>query len=235
MRPMVYVGFDAREALAYRVCCESLRKHSPDVLIQPISRSLLGGLYTRPTSKRGDVLWDDISNAPCTTDFSIARFHAPHLAQTGLIAFCDCDFLWRDAIEPLFEIGKANPDKAIHCVQHDYTPVEGVKMDRQPQTVYPRKNWSSMVLWNLDHPSNQPLVQSAHAANTLTGSQLHRFVWLEDEEIGELPLYWNWLEGVSQDLQDPIAVHFTRGVPSIPGYEDSKFADEWGAYARGAA
>lgn len=231
MRPVVYVGFDAREQLAYQVCCTSLRRHSPDVIIQPISRDLLGPVYNRPTSRRGNVLWDDISDAPCTTDFSIARFHLPFMAKRGLALFCDCDFMWRGPVEPLFVNARAHSEIALHCVQHDYTPQEGVKMDRQPQTQYPRKNWSSMVVWNLDHPSNAPLVRSPHEANTLKGSQLHRFTWLADHELGALPSSYNWLEGVSPANANPVAVHYTRGTPNLQGYEHSAFSDEWREYA----
>ncbi|KAL4196273.1 hypothetical protein AMTRI_Chr04g245330 [Amborella trichopoda] len=37
---------------------------------------------------------------------------------------------------------------AIMCVKHEYTQKESTKMDGIVQTVYPRKNWSSIVLYN---------------------------------------------------------------------------------------
>ncbi|KAL4592992.1 hypothetical protein LXL04_006003 [Taraxacum kok-saghyz] len=46
---------------------------------------------------------------------------------------------------------------AMMCVQHDYTPKETTKMDGAVQTAYPRKNWSSMVLYNCGHPKNKIL------------------------------------------------------------------------------
>ncbi|MED6225514.1 hypothetical protein PIB30_094440, partial [Stylosanthes scabra] len=46
---------------------------------------------------------------------------------------------------------------AIMCVQHDYTPKESTNMDGAVQTVYPRKNWSSMVLYNCGHPKKRVL------------------------------------------------------------------------------
>jgi hypothetical protein len=49
-------------------------------------------------------------------------------------------------------------------------------------------------------------------------------------EIGALPECWNWLEGISSRQEiSPSAVHFTRGIPSMPGYERVAFADEWRA------
>ena len=45
--------------------------------------------------------------------------------------------------------------------------------------------------------------------------------WLPDELIGALPADWNWLE------REPKAVHYTRGTPNMPGYEESAFAPRW--------
>ena len=43
--------------------------------------------------------------------------------------------------------------KAVYCVQHDYHPKETIKMDGAAQISYPRKNWSSLMLFNCDPPS----------------------------------------------------------------------------------
>lgn len=102
------------------------------------------------------------------------------------------------------------------------------KMDKQPQTHYSRKNWSSVVLWNTSHPANKAL--TLEALNTWPGRDLHAFKWLADDLIGELPPEWNYLVGVSPKMDNPKLVHFTLGTPNLPGYENAEFADEWRSY-----
>jgi lipopolysaccharide biosynthesis glycosyltransferase len=144
----------------------------------------------------------------------------------GWALFCDCDFLFRADLNELF---KLKDDRyAVMCVKHDYSPQEGVKMDGQIQQSYPRKNWSSLVLWNCGHESNKKL--TPRMANFMPGSFLHAFKWLKDSEIGALPEYWNWLEGHSSPSIEPRGVHFTRGTPNFPGYEQVPYADEWRSY-----
>ena len=65
--------------------------------------------------------------------------------------------------------------------------------------------------------------------NTERGQWLHAFNWLEPHEIGELPVGWNYLVGTntSKDDADPKAVHFTKGVPPMPGRERDEYAAAW--------
>ena len=107
--------------------------------------------------------------------------------------FADCDILCRADIAELFDL--ADDRYALMCVQHDYTPTETVKMGSEIQTSYPRKNWSSLALWNCDHPAHRALTL-AHL-NQWSGRDLHRFRWLWDSQIGALPPAWNYLVGVS--------------------------------------
>lgn len=150
----------------------------------------------------------------------------PHLAQyEGWALFCDCDFLFR---ADLAELWALRDDKfAVMCVKHVHVPSEQQKMDGAFQTKYARKNWSSFVLWNCAHPSNMRL--TVDAVNTEPGQWLHAFDWLTDEEIGELPTAWNWLEGSSEPSIDPKAVHFTRGGPWFPDWQTVAYAEEWRA------
>jgi hypothetical protein len=222
----VWIGYDPREADAFAVARASLRRHASEpMLVMAISLPQLreAGLYTRPTSHRGGRLWDDISEAPMATEFAISRFLTPHLAGSGLALFMDCDMLVRKDIAKLFAL--ADPCKAVMCVKHVHVPDERTKMDGQLQTFYRRKNWSSVALFNCDHPANRAL--TVEMINTVPGRDLHAFCWLRDEEIGELPLEWNWLADVSPPIADPAIVHHTLGVPSMPGYKDAPYADEW--------
>lgn len=103
-------------------------------------------------------------------------------------------------------------------------------MDGAVQTVYPRKNWSSMVLYNCGHPKNKVL--TPETVSSQTGAFLHRFTWLEDDEIGEVPFVWNFLVGHNvvdpEELSTrPCAVHYTTGGPWFERYKDCEFADLW--------
>ncbi len=196
------------------------------LFIQPIvlEEVRAKGLYTRPTETRGNRLWDVISEAPMSTEFAVSRFLTPQLSKTDWAIFCDCDFLWLDDIASLFKL--ADPRYSVMCVKHAHTPPESVKMDNQAQLLYARKNWSSLMMWNCNHPSTKAL--SLEMINSLPGRDLHRFSWLKDEEIGALPHRWNWLEGHSEKKDAPPSViHYTRGGPWFEHMRDCAYAKEW--------
>jgi lipopolysaccharide biosynthesis glycosyltransferase len=120
------------------------------------------------------------------------------------------------------------------CVKFDWTPTNTVKMDNKIQTGYPRKLWSSLMLWNLDHPSNEKM--GYFKLNEAEGIELHTFGWLQDNEIGEIHPRWNYVPGVTQVSfwikhslieDDPAAVHFSEGGPWFKGYENVEYATEW--------
>ncbi|WP_269581963.1 hypothetical protein [Roseibium sp. Sym1] len=157
------------------------------------------------------------------TEFAISRFLVPFLADTDWALFMDCDMLVRANLRELFD--QADSDKAVMVVKHDHQPTSATKMDGQIQTSYQKKNWSSVILFNCKHPSNNVL--TPEFVNTQRGLHLHQFCWLKDEEIGELGQEWNWLAGHSGDNIDPKICHHTDGVPFMPGYEDAPYADEW--------
>ena len=98
-------------------------------------------------------------------------------ASSGWALFCDCDFLWLGDIAGLAAYAKG--PKAVYCVQHDYRPKEKTKMDGAVQTVYPRKNWSSLMLFNCDHPSVRAL--TPEVVNRESGAYLHRMQWVADD------------------------------------------------------
>ena len=222
----IWIGFDPREIDAFAVARNSIRRH----MISPVSaRGVVladlraRGLYHRPTSRKDGRLWDEISEAPMATEFACSRFLVPHLANSGWALFMDCDMLVRRDLQRLF--GLADPSKAVMVVKHNHQPTEAVKMDGQAQLRYARKNWSSVMLFNCDHPANKAL--TLELVNSVPGRDLHRFCWLEDDLIGELSPEWNWLVGHSDPGIDPSIVHFTDGTPAMPGYEHCAYADEW--------
>jgi hypothetical protein len=161
-----------------------------------------------------------------STEFTYSRFLTPFLAGfQGWALYCDCDFLWLADVAQLLEL--ANTEQAVFCVQHHHTPPETTKMDGRVQTLYPRKNWSSLMLFNCDHPSVRKL--TPQVVNTETGAYLHRLQWVSDRDIGALPEEWNWLEGWSKRPASgtPKAVHFTRGGPWMEQWRGVDYADLW--------
>ena len=213
----IYVGYDSKEDIAYRVCKHSiLKRSSANVKIRSLK------LYELIANK----LYNRTIDPLASTEFTYSRFLVPVLNNyNGWAIFCDCDFLFFEDVEKI--LNNIDESKAVYCVQHDYTPKEKHKMDGQKQTIYPRKNWSSFILFNCSHPSNRRL--SVDLVNSETGSFLHQFKWLKDSEIGSLDERWNWLEGWTSkhNKKTPFAVHFTRGGPWFEEWQDVEFANEW--------
>jgi len=61
---------------------------------------------------------------------------------------------------------------------------------------------------------------------------LHRFAWVEDRLIGELPLEWNWLVGEYAFNPAAKIAHYTLGGPYFEEYRSCDYADEWFAERR---
>jgi lipopolysaccharide biosynthesis glycosyltransferase len=215
----IFVGYDTREDITYQVCEHSIKQHQPKAEVLPLKMKELreAGLYTRPI--------DPLS----TTEFTFSRFLIPYMTNyNGWAVFCDCDFVWTVDAAELF--AQADERYAVMVVKHDYTPAPGVKMDNQKQMPYPRKNWSSMILWNCAHPANK--VVTPEMVNKETGQYLHRFSWLKDEEIGSIDHSWNWLVGWYQEPQDsaPKVLHYTEGGPWFKEYRDCEYSNVWKKY-----
>lgn len=230
MKNKIYIGFDSRERLAYDVARHSIvkRTNPKEVEIMPIKLASLSKrqILSRPIEQRDGKMWCPISQAPMATEFAISRFAVPLLEHKGWVLFVDCDIVCRRDIKELFAL--VNPKFAVMVVKHGYTPTETTKMVDQPQTTYPRKNWSSVVLWNCDHPSNAKLTKEM--LNSVPGRDLHAFSWLSDEEIGELPKQWNWLVGVDGDAPADVGIlHYTLGGPWLPGWKEAPGDGLWKA------
>ena len=226
----IWVGFDPRpaETQCFAVARQSIRQRlTMPIPISGVSLQQLrmAGLYTRPTERRDGKLFDVISQAPMSTEFAISRFLVPYIASYGWALFVDADVMARVNLCELFD--QADRKKACMVVKHDYTPKGDVKMDGQAQTAYARKNWSSVVLWNCNHPGTKRL--TPEMVNQRRGLFLHQFGWLDDADIGELDPCWNHLVGDKPPDPNAKLVHFTNGSPNMPGFESCEFADEWRA------
>lgn len=213
----VYVGWDSREDIAYQVCRHSLISRNENVEVIPLKQNELrkAEIYTREE--------DPLSS----TEFTFTRFLVPHLNNyTGWAAFVDCDFVFLENIQKLFNLTH-NQDYAVMVVQHEYNPTNTIKMDGKTQYRYPRKNWSSLILFNCEHPSNKVLTKEL--VNSATGAYLHRFQWLKDEEIGALSQEWNWLVGWYKEPNHgkPKALHYTEGGPWFPNHVKCEYGAVW--------
>jgi hypothetical protein len=231
MKRTIYLGWDPREAKAYDVARVSILKRTDPkaTRIVPLELAVLNeqGLLTRPVEQKDGKLWCPISEAPMATEFAISRFAVPLLQKKGWAVFADSDIVcWGDIAE-LFAL--ADEKYAVMVVKHDHTPTATVKMVDQAQTSYSRKNWSSVVLWNCAHPSNEALTKEV--LNTWPGRDLHAFKWLKDEEIGELPSEWNYLVGCYGADRIPDAtqklIHFTLGGPWLKDWPGGTGDDIW--------
>lgn len=221
----VYIGYDTREHDAYQVCKASILKHATrPVFIQPISERSLrhSGLYRRNWRSENGQKIDAGDGKPFSTEFSFTRFLVPSLCQwQGWALFVDCDFLFMTDITELMK--EFDNRFAAMCCKQNYLPKSAVKMDGQAQQKYHRKNWTSLIAWNNAHAANQRL--TPFVVNREYGSYLHGLSWLEDAEIGNLDHRWNWIDGTTEG--EPKAVHYTEGVPTMPGYEACAYSAPW--------
>lgn len=218
----VYIGWDSRETIAADVCEMSIHENSSEAVSTTMLKQFQlreSEIYTRPPDTQG------------STEFTFTRFLVPYLNHyQGWAVFCDCDFLWLGDIQEL--LTKADDRYAVMVVKHDYRPQNSVKMDGKAQTYYPRKNWSSMILWNCGHPANRAL--TPEVINSQSGAYLHRFQWLDDSLIGTLEPQWNWLVNWYHEPWDghPKAIHYTEGGPWFDTYRDCDYSEPWKEYAR---
>ncbi len=212
----IFIGYDPVESVAWHTMAHSiLSRSSVPVAIVPVNIANLKSVYVRERDPKQ------------SNEFSFTRFLVPYLSgYEGLAAFFDCDMMLRTDVAELFEHARKDPSKAVHVVKHDYEPRDDIKYLNTVQYRYPRKNWSSVVLWNCGHPSNRAV--TPEFVNTASAMELHRFQWLKDEEIGSLDVRWNWLVG---EYADPPAdvhnVHWTVGGPYFHEYKNADFAKEW--------
>ena len=224
----IYVGYDSAnlgQEMAYQVCRRSIfnnaRRDAPLAVLEPLKLSDLkeDGLYWRK---------DDSKQS---TEFTYSRFLTPYIAfhedKADYAIFCDSDFLWRCNIEELLYL--IDPEKAVTCVQHKYIECPSLtKMDGLAQEWYPKKNWSSLMLFNCNHEDCQKL--TPEVVNTESPKYLHRMEWTSEENIGSFPVEYNYLVGYYNYTDNPKALHFTDGGPWHKDHQNVEYADEWLSY-----
>lgn len=208
----VFVGYDEREACAYHACVQSIIETcSQPVQITPLVLSHLRRVYVERHV--------DGSNA-----FIYSRFLVPWLSGFyGHSLYLDGDMIVRGDLVDLFKLARI--DMGVQVVQHDYVTKQAKKYLGATNEDYPRKNWSSVILWNCSHHPNRKLTPEFVASKT--GAYLHRFLWLDDSRIGELPPEWNHLTMEYEPNPDAKLYHYTLGTPCFDGYQEQEGSREW--------
>jgi lipopolysaccharide biosynthesis glycosyltransferase len=206
----VFVGFDQLEAIAYHVFCQSVLEKSTSLInFTPLAHQNLNFFKNH----------DDGSNK-----FIYSRFLTPFLNEySGWAIFADGDMVCNHDITELWNL--KDPSKAVQVVKHEYKTKKTVKYLGNKNEDYPRKNWSSLVLWNCEHPANKIL--TPEFIQDKPGSFLHRFSWLDDSQIGELPIEWNWLAIEYPNNPAAKIIHYTLGTPCFKEYSTTSQADIW--------
>jgi hypothetical protein len=204
----VFIGYDPQETVAYHVLSHSiLKRASRTISVSPLKIEQLP-LYRERSSYQ-------------STEFSFSRFLVPYLCgYEGYSVFMDCDML---CLSDLSKI-TFDPLKAVSVVKHDYIPREGNKFLDYKQSVYEKKNWSSLMVFN--NPMCKTLTPDV--VNKASGLYLHQFKWLQDDSlIGDLDRDWNHLVGEYPPNPKARLVHFTLGTPCFKKYSECEYAKEW--------
>lgn len=211
-----YVGYDDVEPVAYHTLSESIIQNSSrPVAICPVKESLFKHFYGRPRDPKQ------------SNEFSFTRFLVPYLQNySGWAVFSDCDMLMLGDLDELWQ--QIDATKAVMVVKHDYEPTSQTKYLDNVQYPYPRKNWSSVILWNCGHFANRRL--TPEYIEKSEGLHLHRFQWLNDDQIGEISVNWNHLVGEYAPNEDAKLVHYTIGGPWFYEYANCEFHEEWENY-----
>ena len=207
----IYIGFDQRESVAYHTFVQSLIDHASIPLdITPLAVKTLKGYEEKHEDK--------------SNDFVYSRFLTPFLNDfKGWAIFVDGDMICQTDIKELLDL--RDNSKALQVVKHDYKTKANQKYLGNINQDYPRKNWSSVILWNCAHPKHKILTPD-FIANT-SGKYLHRFSWLDDNEIGELPKEWNWLATEYPNNKEANIIHYTLGAPCFKDYRNTEMSDIW--------
>lgn len=207
----IFIGYDPKEPIVFHVCANSIiRQSTRPVSIIPLALNLINSYKE---------VHNDGSN-----NFIYSRFLVPHLMNyTGQAIYIDGDMVIKEDINQLWQL--RDNTKSVQVVKHNYKTRQTVKYLSQKNENYPRKNWSSMILWNCSSDDNKVLTPE-YIMNS-TGSHLHRFQWINDDYIGELPIEWNWLPDELGPNYSAKLLHYTLGAPCFKEFVNTEMADDW--------
>lgn len=203
----IFCGYDPREAVGYHAFQQSVIENTREkVAFIPLAGQQKDG----------------------TNAFTYERFRVPeYCSWSGFAIFADAsDMLCIGDIAEL--VALRDKEKAVQVVKHDYTTRHPRKYIGTPMETdnadYPRKNWSSLILWNCEHWEHFEHRRELAEAD---GAYLHRFRWLMDDLIGDLPAAWNWLADEYGENANAKLLHWTAGQPGFYHYKDAPHASQW--------
>jgi lipopolysaccharide biosynthesis glycosyltransferase len=205
----IFIGHDSKYPQATKVCRKSMELHNNNLNITYVEKEHLKRInfYGR----------EDLPGE--STEFSFTRFYVPMLCNySGIAMFCDNDFLWK--CDPL-EVEKYLGDNDIAVVKHEDYEALGIKMNGKENKSYPRKNWSSLIVFNcskLKHLSKEYL-------DNASASDLHELRWAD--KIGEIPRSYNHLVGIYKPHNKIKALHYTNGGPWFDEYKNGEKSLDW--------
>lgn len=219
MNLKIYIGYDSEQVDAFEVCRYSILSLNDSLTVIPIklSECIAKGIFNRSSDQNA------------STEFTYTRFLVPYLNNyRGFALFVDSDFLFlKDPSKILEEVDHS---KAVWCIKHPpYIPKTNNKMNNKKQTCYPRKNWSSLILWNLGRSEGHITVDEVSYKSP---EYLHRFGWVSEESLGDISYKWGVLSGYEQ-CSKPNAIHYTDGGPWYDNYKNCEYSNLWNeAYLR---
>lgn len=235
-RDVIFIGYEERQDLAAQVCKYSIERLYPtaDVFLLDHKTLRKEKLFWRKwliDSETGNYR-DGVDGKPFSNQFSHTRFLVPTYAQflgyNGFAMFVDPDFVFLENVEELFEECATEfdtKDTLVNVVKFDDYGVNesGVKMDNQSQVGYPRKLWSSLMVFDLSAYDwyNSDYIEYVNKAD---GLELHQLKYYPDEKIGSILPQWNYVPGFTSKIIKPHAIHYTEGLPTMKGYEDCELS-----------
>ena len=214
----IFIGYDSREKIAFHVLSYSIIANATiPVSITPINLNNLKRFYNRPRGKNE------------STEFSISRFLTPYLSNfEGYSLYLDCDFIMLENVAKLLKFVAKKSNKTLWCVKHKYKPRDGTKFLKEKQFIYPKKNWSSFMLFN----NKKCKILTPKFISKAHGLDLHQFKWTSENLIGSLPKNWNVLIGEQKIPKKFNALHYTLGGPYFNKYSKCEGSKFWFKYKK---
>lgn len=212
----IYIGYDSRHG--------NLAEVSKISIEQSIFKDTGAGHLINEIRYEPEIKLLDVSKIPeytreyanQSTEFTYSRFLIPYLENyEGFSIFIDDDFIFERTLLPMFYY--LHPDDAVACIQYPQYKHDETKFNGEVNIDYPKKLWSSMMIFNNGHEDCKKL--TPETVNTWTGKQLHQFEWTD--KISKIPEKYIFVEGYDDpDVKwDFSGIHYTRGGPWVEGMD----------------